>query len=73
VLIASRFAPDPSSQKPRTIGGNVAEKCRRPRTLAHGVTTNHVAALELVLPDGEVVRVGSKQGEPFRPALGNRL
>jgi glycolate oxidase len=57
------FAPDPSSWKSCTIGGNVAENAGGPHTLAYGVTTNHVTALELVLPDGEVVRVGSKQGD----------
>jgi len=57
------FAPDPSSQKSCTIGGNVAENAGGPHTLAYGVTTNHVVALELVLPDGEVVRVGSAQGD----------
>jgi glycolate oxidase len=57
------FAPDPSSQKSCTIGGNVAENAGGPHTLAYGVTTNHVTALELVLPDGEIVRVGSAQGD----------
>lgn len=56
------FAPDPSSAKSCTIGGNVAENAGGPHTLAYGVTTNHIAALELVLPDGEIVRVGSKNG-----------
>jgi glycolate oxidase len=54
------FAPDPSSQKACTIGGNVAENSGGPHTLAYGVTTNHVRGLELVLPDGEVVRIGGK-------------
>lgn len=57
------FAPDPSSAKSCTIGGNVAENAGGPHTLAYGVTTNHVGALELVLPDGEIVRVGSKHGD----------
>src|SRR6516164_5028025 len=57
------FAPDPSSQKSCTIGGNVAENAGGPHTLAYGVTVNHIAALQLVLPDGEVVRVGSKHGD----------
>ena len=57
------FAPDPSSAKSCTIGGNVAENAGGPHTLAYGVTTNHIAALELVLPDGEIVRVGSKNGD----------
>jgi glycolate oxidase len=52
------FAPDPSSQKACTIGGNVAENAGGPHTLAYGVTTNHVTGLELVLPSGDVVRVG---------------
>jgi len=56
------FAPDPSSWKSCTIGGNVAENAGGPHTLAYGVTTNHVTALELVLPDGEIVRVGSTHG-----------
>jgi glycolate oxidase len=57
------FAPDPSSQKSCTIGGNVAENAGGPHTLAYGVTTNHVTALELVLPDGQITRVGNKQGD----------
>src|SRR5947208_5146546 len=57
------FAPDPSSQKSCTIGGNVAENAGGPHTLAYGVTTNHVTALELVLADGKIVRVGNAQGD----------
>jgi glycolate oxidase len=55
------FAPDPSSQKACTIGGNVAENAGGPHTLAYGVTTNHVMGLELVLPDGSVVETGGKE------------
>jgi glycolate oxidase len=57
------FAPDPSSWKSCTIGGNVAENAGGPHTLAYGVTSNHVTALELVLPDGDIVRVGGKHGD----------
>src|SRR5271163_3153490 len=53
------FAPDPSSQKACTIGGNVSENSGGPHTLAYGVTTNHVVALEVVLPTGELVRLGN--------------
>ena len=53
------FAPDPSSQKACTIGGNVAENAGGPHTLAYGVTTNHVLGLEMVLPDGHVIRTGA--------------
>jgi glycolate oxidase len=52
------YAPDPSSQRACTIGGNVAENAGGPHCLALGVTTNHVLGLELVLSDGEIVRVG---------------
>src|SRR5215471_18808701 len=48
------FAPDPSSQKACTIGGNVAENSGGPHTLAYGVTVNHVTGLAVVLPNGEV-------------------
>src|ERR1700675_541558 len=54
------FAPDPSSQKSCTIGGNVSENSGGPHTLAYGVTANHVTGLELVLPDGEITRIGGK-------------
>src|SRR5579885_381390 len=40
------YAPDPSSQKACTIGGNVAENAGGPHTLAYGVTTNHVLGVE---------------------------
>ena len=56
------FAPDPSSQLACTVGGNVAENSGGPHTLKYGTTTDHVLALELVLPDGEVVRLGSPAG-----------
>jgi glycolate oxidase len=55
------YAPDPSSQRACTIGGNVAENAGGPHTLAYGVTTNHVLGLELVLPDGTVVETGGKE------------
>src|ERR1700730_10689758 len=54
------YAPDPSSQKSCTIGGNVAENSGGPHTLANGVTSNHVTGMELVLPEGEIVRIGGK-------------
>ncbi len=55
------YAPDPSSQRACTLGGNVAENAGGPHTLAYGVTTNHVLGLELVLPDGTVVETGGKE------------
>src|SRR5438045_8595599 len=55
------YAPDPSSQRACTIGGNVAEHAEGPHTLAYGVTTNHVLGLEMVLPDGSVIETGGKE------------
>ncbi|MFN0170676.1 MAG: FAD-linked oxidase C-terminal domain-containing protein [Bryobacteraceae bacterium] len=55
------YAPDPSSQKACTIGGNVAENAGGPHTLAYGVTTNHVLGIEFVLPDGSVHFTGGKE------------
>ncbi len=52
------YAPDPSSQGASTLGGNVANNAGGPHTLKYGVTANHVLALEMVLPDGEVVTLG---------------
>ena len=54
------YAPDPSSQRACTIGGNVSENAGGPHTLAYGVTTNHVLGLEMVLMDGRVVETGGK-------------
>jgi len=54
-----RFSPDPSSQHAATIGGNAATNAGGVNTLKHGVTTNHVLGMEVVLPDGEVLRTRS--------------
>ena len=58
-----RYAPDPSSQRACSIGGNVAENAGGPHCLAYGVTTNHVLSLEVVLEDGSIVRLGSRNRE----------
>ena len=57
------YAPDPSSEAACTIGGNVAENAGGPHCLKYGVTLNHVLAMTVVLPSGEVVELGSKVGE----------
>jgi len=57
------FAPDPSSQQTSSIGGNVSTNAGGPHCLAYGVTSAHVLALEVVLPDGSVHRVGSEAPE----------
>lgn len=52
------YAPDPSSQMACTIGGNVAENSGGPHCLKYGMTTNHVLAVEVVLPSGDMVTLG---------------
>ena len=54
------YAPDPSSQRICTIGGNIATNSGGPHTLAHGSTVNHVLGIEVVLPDGRVTFRGSR-------------
>jgi glycolate oxidase len=54
------YAPDPSSQIACTIGGNVAENSGGVHCLKYGVTTNNLLGLEMVLMDGEVIRLGGK-------------
>ena len=58
------FAPDPSSQQACTIGGNVANNSGGPHCLAYGVTSAHVLAVEVVLPDGTVTVLGGLDPEP---------
>ena len=58
------FAPDPSSQAVCTLGGNVANNSGGPHCLAYGVTDAHIAAVEVVLADGEVVMLGGLDAEP---------
>ena len=53
------YAPDPSSQQVCSIGGNIAENSGGAHCLKYGFTVNHVLGMKLVLPDGEVVEVGS--------------
>ncbi len=54
------FAPDPSSGKASSLGGNIAENAGGPHCFKYGVTFNHVIGLEVVLSDGEVVWLGGK-------------
>ena len=54
------YAPDPSSQIACTIGGNIAENSGGVHCLKYGMTTNNVLGLEMVLMNGEVLRIGGK-------------
>lgn len=50
-----RFAPDPSSQRACTVGGNIAENSGGPHCFLHGMTTRHVLSVRTVLSDGSVM------------------
>ena len=52
------YAPDPSSQMACTIGGNIAENAGGPHCLKHGMTSRHILGLTVVLPDGQLARLG---------------
>src|SRR3989442_12231059 len=57
------YAPDPSSQQVSSIGGNVSTNAGGPHCLAYGVTSNHILAVDVVLPDGSIERLGSEAPE----------
>lgn len=63
------YAPDPSSQQICTIGGNVAFNSGGAHCLKYGMTSNHILAIKAVLPDGEVVELGSESNEAAGPDL----
>jgi FAD/FMN-containing dehydrogenases len=52
------YAPDPSSQRACSIGGNVAENAGGPHCLRYGSTVNHVLDLEIVTADGDIAEIG---------------
>jgi len=63
------YAPDPSSQQVCSIGGNVAENSGGAHCLKYGFTVHHVLAVEAVLPDGELVTIGSRTADAPGPDL----
>src|SRR5207253_6332862 len=56
------FAPDPSSQRASSIGGNASTNAGGIHTLKDFVSSNHVLGFEIVLPSGEVIDIGAKDG-----------
>jgi glycolate oxidase len=56
------FAPDPSSQRASSVGGNAATNAGGIHTLKDFVSSNHVLGFEIVLSDGTVLEVGAKNG-----------
>jgi glycolate oxidase len=63
------YAPDPSSQQVCSIGGNVAENSGGAHCLKYGFTVHHVLEAEAVMPDGEIVRIGSSLPDAHGPDL----
>ena len=64
------FGPDPSSFRFCTIGGNIGECAGGPRAVKYGVTREHVLALEVVLPTGEIIHTGAR---PIKSVVGYDL
>lgn len=54
------FPPDPASGKVATLGGNVATNAGGLKGAKYGTTKDYVLGLEVVLPDGRVMRTGSR-------------
>jgi len=54
------YPPDPASRADCSLGGNIATNAGGPRCLKYGVTRDYVLGLEVVLPDGTAVRLGSR-------------
>ncbi len=54
------FPPDPASGRTSTLGGNIAENAGGPHCFKYGVTTNYITGMEVVLADGQVVRLGGR-------------
>ena len=53
------FPPDPASSSVCTLGGNVATNAGGIRGAKYGVTSDYVLGLQVVLPDGRILRTGS--------------
>ncbi|HZZ78476.1 MAG TPA: FAD-linked oxidase C-terminal domain-containing protein [Gemmataceae bacterium] len=53
-----RFAPDPASGDVCTIGGMLANNASGARAIKYGYTRDHVAALRVVLDNGDVANLG---------------
>lgn len=64
------YPPDPASLRFSTLGGNVAECAGGPRAVKYGVTRDYVLGLEVVLPNGDIIRTG---GETMKGVVGYDL
>lgn len=66
-----RFAPDPSSWRVSTLGGNAAENAGGPHGLSQGVTAEHIAGLQVVWPDGSIEAYGPEESSAAALAIGS--
>jgi len=62
--VGAFYAPDPASQKVSTLGGNAGENSGGPLCLKYGVTSNHILGMEMVMADGEILRIGGPAMDP---------
>ena len=53
------YPPDPG-EKSATIGGNISTNAGGMRAVKYGVTRDYVRALTVVMPNGEIVKLGAK-------------
>ncbi len=51
------YPPDPG-EKPATVGGNVSTNAGGMRAVKYGVTRDYVLAMTVVLPNGEIMKLG---------------
>lgn len=58
-----QYMADPGSQRVSTIGGNIAHNSGGVKCFKYGVTVNQIRGLTVVLPDGEVRKIGGKEFE----------
>lgn len=54
------YPPDPASMEFCTIGGNIAENSGGPQAFKYGVTKNYVLSLEVVLANGDILKIGAQ-------------
>ncbi len=54
------YPPDPASRANNSLGGNIATNAGGPRCLKYGVTRDYVLGLEVVLTNGDIVKLGGR-------------
>lgn len=54
------YPPDPAGMDKSTIGGNAATSAGGPSCLKYGTTKDYILGLEVVLPQGEIIAIGTR-------------